>query len=424
MMMKTPVLKAPETQAIHAWDGHDDQSGDISVPIHMAATFKLPGFGIKLFEALNLESEKAAHVYSRWSNPTLRVLEGRLAALEGAESGLVFSTGMAAISALLFTFLSSGDHVVANHVCYAGAAELLGSHLPRFGVQVSLVDTSDLSQVQAAMRANTRLVYVETPSNPILKIADIRAIAQIAHQSGALLAVDSTFASPLLQRPLDLGADYVVHSLTKYINGHADALGGAILGPRVGIARIRKEMLVHLGGALSPFNAWLILRGLETLPVRMAQHSQNALTVAQFLESHPAVQRVYYPGLASHPQYELAGQQMSAGGGMLALRLKGGLGAAITLAEKIKVWTYATSLGHPASLLFYYPTDLYVDAAPYLSLEQKASLRAWVGEGILRASVGLENVNDLIADLDQALCARTFKGLVGPLAYRLMKAKS
>jgi cystathionine beta-lyase/cystathionine gamma-synthase len=328
---------------------------------------------------------------------------------------------MAAVAAVVFTFLSSGDHMVASEVCYAGSVELFGQHLPRLGIPVSLVDTSDVGQVRAALRPETRLIYVETPANPILRIADVAALAELAHEAGALLVVDSTFAGPTLQRPLALGADYVVHSLTKYLNGHGDALGGVVLGPRTGVHRIRKEMLVHLGGAMSPFNAWLILRGLATLSLRMERHSQNALQVARFLEEHPRVKRVIYPGLESHPHYALARRQMSGSGGMLTFQLKGGLGAAITLAEKIRLFKYASSLGHPHSLLFYYPTDIYVDAVSYLEDAQKTRIREWMGQGIVRASIGLENAQDLIADLDQALRGRTVKGLVGPAAYALLK---
>jgi methionine-gamma-lyase len=409
-----------ETLAIHAGEEPDPHTGALRLPLHMATSFKLPGFGRRLFDALMLESDRPPHVYTRWSNPTLRALEDRLAVLEGAQAAVVTATGMAAVSAVLLTFLIQGDHVVASEVCYAGSVELLGEYLPRFGIQVSLVDTSDLQQVQAALKPNTRLVYAETPANPILRVSDIAVLARIAHQAGALLVVDSTFAGPTLQRPLALGADYVVHSLTKVLNGHGDALGGVVLGPSKGIKRIRKEMLVHLGGAMSPFNAWLILRGLVTLPLRMERHCQNALEVARFLESHARVARVVYPGLESHPHHELARRQMSAFGGMLTFQLKGGLGAAITMAEKIRLFQYATSLGHAHSLLFYYPTDLYVDAVSYLDTAQKARIREWMGDGIVRASIGLENVQDLIADLDQALRGRTFKGLAGPLLYRLM----
>ena len=421
-----------ETLSIHAGEEPDPETGALRLPLHMATSFKLPGFGKKLFDALLMESDRPPHAYTRWSNPTLRALEERMAALEGAGSttldtaAVATATGMAAISAILLTFLGQGDHVVASEVCYAGAVELFGEHLPRLGIEVSLVDTSDMEQVRAALRPETRLLYVETPANPILRIADIASLSEVAHDAGALLVVDSTFAGPTLQRPLQLGADYVVHSLTKYLNGHGDALGGIVLGPRKGIQRIRKDMLVHLGGAMSPFNAWLILRGLATLPLRMERHCRNALEVARFLETHPKVARVVYPGLESHPHHQLACTQMSTGpgaagfGGMLTFQLKGGLGAAITLAEKIRLFRYATSLGHAHSLLFYYPTDIYVDAVSYLDEAQKAGIREWMGDGIVRASIGLENVGDLIADLDQALRGRTLKGLVGPLAYRLM----
>jgi cystathionine beta-lyase/cystathionine gamma-synthase len=410
-----------ETLAVHAGEEADPTTGALRLPLHMATTFKLPKFGIKLFDALMMDSVNPPFAYTRWGNPTLRALEERLAALEGAEAAVVTASGMAAVSSLIFTFLSSGDHLIASEVCYAGSVELFGLHLSRFGIDVSLVDTNDLAAVQAALRPNTKMVYAETPANPILRISDISELSRIAHEAGVLLAVDSTWASPGLQKPIPLGADLVVHSLTKYLNGHGDALGGAVLGVQKHIQRIRKEMLVHLGGALSPFNAWLILRGLITLPMRMTQHCQNAQVIAQFLESHPKVERVFYPGLESHPHHALAARQMSGFGGMLTFRLKGGLGAAITLAEKIRLFSYATSLGHAHSLLFYYPTDLYIDAMPFYTDDQKERIRQWTGDGLIRASVGLENVEDLIRDLDQALTARTFKGWVGPLAYRIMK---
>lgn len=410
-----------DTLAIHAGEEPDPSTGALTPPIQMSAAFELPGFGPKLFDALTMESEEPPFAYTRWGNPTARVLERKIAALEGGQAALAFSSGMAAVSALFLTFLKSGDHVVASEVCYAGSVEMLGLHLPRLGIQVTLTDTSDLGRVSAALRPNTRLIYVETPANPILRLSDIRALAAIAHGAGALLAVDSTWASPCLQRPLELGADYVIHSATKYLNGHGDALGGVLIGPAKGIHRLRKEALVHLGGAISPFNAWLIARGLVTLPLRMARHCQSALAVARFLESHPAVSRVLYPGLESHPHHELACRQMCAFGGMLTFQLKRGLGAAIALAEHIELFTYATSLGHARSLLFYYPTDMVVDSVPYLNAAQKAAIRDWMGDGIVRASIGLEDPQDLIADLDRALRARSVKGLVGPAAYAALK---
>jgi methionine-gamma-lyase len=410
-----------ETLAVHAGESADPTTGALRLPLHMATTFKLPKFGIKLFDALMMDSARPPFAYTRWGNPTLRALEDRLSAMEGAESAVVTASGMAAVSALVLTCLSSGDHIITSEVCYAGSVELFGIHLPRFGIEVSLVDTSDLEQVRAALRPNTKLIYAETPANPILRIADISTLAKIAHEAGALLVVDSTWAGPSLQNPIALGADFVLHSLTKYLNGHGDALGGAVLGSEKNIQRIRKDMLVHLGGALSPFNAWLILRGLVTLPLRMKQHCQNALKVARFLETHPKVERVFYPGLESHPHHELAARQMSDFGGMLTFRLKGRLGAAITLAEKIRLFSFATSLGHAHSLLFYYPTDIYIDAMPFYTDEQKSRIRKWTGEGIIRASIGIESADDLIRDLDRALRARTFKGWVGPLAYQIMK---
>ncbi len=410
-----------DTFAVHAGEGADPETGALRQPLHMSTTFKLPGFGVKLFDAIYMDSARPPYAYTRWCNPTLRALEDRLIALEGAEAAVVVASGMAAVSALIFTLLSNGDHLIASEVCYAGSVELFGEHLPRFGIEVSLVDSSDLEQVEAALQPNTKLIYVETPANPILRISDISALAEIAHGVGIPLAIDSTWASPALQQPLTLGADYVIHSLTKFINGHGDALGGVVLGSEENIKRIRKDMLVHLGGALSPFNAWLINRGLVTLPARMQKHSQNAYEVARFLETHPKVKRVFYPGLISHPQYDLAKQQMREFGGMLTFQLKGGLGAAITLAEKIQLFQYATSLGHAHSLLFYYPTDIYIDAVSYLSAEQKQRIREWTGEGIVRASIGLESSADLIADLDQALRAKTVKGAVGSLAYGMMK---
>jgi len=420
-----------ETLAVHAGESASPETGGLRLPIDMATTFKLPKFGGKLMEALLLENSQAPHAYTRWSNPTLRALEERLAALEAPQGladgskvrAVVTASGMAAVSALIFTMLSQGDHLIASEVCYAGSVELFGIHLPRFGIEVSLVDTSNPQQVRAALRPNTRLIYAETPANPILRISDIAALAQIAHETGIKLAVDSTWASPALQQPFSLGADFVIHSLTKYINGHGDALGGAVLGREEDMLRVRREMLVHLGGALSPFNAWLILRGLISLPMRMRRHSDTARKVAEFLEGHPKVSRVFYPGLKSHPHHDLAGRQMSAFGGMLTFQLKGGLGAAITLSEKIRLFSYATSLGHAHSLLFYYPSDLYFEAAPYLSPGQKSSIREWTGEGILRASIGLESADDLIKDLDQALKAHTLRGVAGPLAYKILKGR-
>lgn len=421
------------TLAVHAGETPDPQTGAMRTPIDMASTFKLPKFGPALVDALLLESPHPAHVYTRWSNPTLRALEERLLALETAAlpekerrgvDALVTASGQAAVAAMILTLLKKGDHLVASEICYAGSVELFGQYLPGLGIEVNLVNMSEPEEVQAALRPNTRLIYAETPANPVLRLADLAALAGIAHAAGMPLAVDSTFASPALQQPLALGADIVIHSLTKYICGHGDALGGVVIGPVKIVQKIRKEMLLHLGGALSPFNAWLIQRGAVTLPLRMRQHCESAQRVAEFLEGHPRVQRVVYPGLASHPHHELALRQMSAPGAMMTIQLKGGLGAVISLSEKISVFHYATSLGHAHSLLFYYPADTLVDEVPYLTAAQKAGIREWTGDGIIRASIGLESAEDLIADLDQGLRGRTLRGAAGPLAYKLFKKSS
>ena len=390
-----------DTQAVHAGQEPDPTTGAVTPPIYMTTTFKLPEDVSLLMDALLLKGDMPPHVYTRWSNPSLRSLEEKMCALEGAEAGVTFASGMGAVSGLLFTLLSAGDHVVASDVCYMGSVELMGSYLGRFGIDVTLVDTSDLDAVRRAIGPNTKLVYVETPANPILRLTDIRAVADIAHEAGAVLAVDSTWASPALQRPLALGADYVLHSMTKYVGGHGDALGGIVLGPRDGIHRIREEMLIHLGGALSPFNAWLLNRGLPTLSLRMQKHQENALAVARFLERHPRIKRVLYPGLESHPQHDLACRQMAGFGGMVVAQMD--MATATSLIQRVRVFTFATSLGDYQSLLFYYPTDLYVDAAPYLDEAQKKAIRQWAGDGIMRISIGLEDAADLVADLDQGL---------------------
>ncbi len=393
-----------ETMAVHAGSGPETGRSSLVRPIEMSASFKLPEFGPELFDALLLESDQPPHAYSRWSNPGVRSLEEKLSALEGSEAAMVTASGMAAVSAVVLGLLRKGDHLIAQEICYIGSQELFAEQLARYGIEVSLVDTSDLKAVKAALRKNTRMIYTETPANPILRIADIKALAAIAAQTGALLVVDSTYATPVLQRPLELGADLVIHSLTKFINGHGDALGGVVIGPAELIKNLRKSMLVHLGAVASPFNAWLIARGLLTLPLRMEKHCANAAALASYLEQHPAVEKVFYPGLSSHPQHHLAAEQMNSFGGMLTFIPREGLSGAIRLAERIKIFTYATSLGHPHSLLFYYPTDLYLDQTTYFSLEQKQRIRdQWMGEGIVRISVGLENTQDLIDDLEQAL---------------------
>ncbi|HEX8821163.1 MAG TPA: aminotransferase class V-fold PLP-dependent enzyme [Archangium sp.] len=335
--------------------------------------------------------------------PTVRTLEKRLADLEGGEDALCFASGMAAITGLLLHLLKSGDHLVLSDVCYAGAAEFARGMLRRYGVEVTPVDTSDLEQVRAALRPNTRLVYIETPCNPILKLTDVEAVATLAHQAGARLVVDSTIATPIGLQPLSLGADFVIHSLTKYIGGHGDVLGGVVVGRSNELAALRQDALIHLGAVLSPFPAWLILRSLATLPQRMAAHAATALEVAMFLETHPRVRRVIYPGLDSHPQAELARRQLRNTSGMISFQVEDGPAVARRLAERMKVVKYAVSLGKPHSLVFYLPTEDLQRTSFQLPPDLLARYRDWAGEGIFRLSIGLEAPRDIIRDLEQAL---------------------
>jgi len=392
----------PATLALHAGEAPRQVGAPVTASPHLATSFFTHPEAVG-FSANDL-AENAPHFYSRWSNPTLDSLERRLAALEGGEAAVSFASGMAAVSALFLDRLAAGDHLVLSDVCYAGVAELAQDILPRHGITATLVDSANPAAVEAALRPNTRLVHVETPANPILKLTDIAAVAAIAHAGGAELSVDSTIATPFGTRPLALGADYVVHSLTKYISGHGDALGGAVIGRAERMAALRRQGLIHLGGALSPFNAWLTLRGLETLAPRMALHEANARKVEAFLAGHPKVRSVLWPGSPRHPQHELAQRQMRNFSGLLAFSVRSGSGAlAAQLAERLKVISYAVSLGKTKSLLFYIPTEDLLRASFRLHGAQEAAYRDWAGEGVFRFSVGLEDAEDLIADLAQAL---------------------
>lgn len=355
------------------------------------------------FSANELQQD-APHFYTRWSNPTVAALEERLAQLEGGEAGLCFASGMAAVSALFLTQLRSGDHLVLSEVCYAGVAELAHDILPKFGIAVSAVDTSDPASVAAAIRPETRLIHVETPANPILKLTDIAAIADIASGCGAKLSVDSTLATPLATRPLSLGADFVVHSLSKYLCGHGDAIGGGIVGDSDALATIRKEALIHHGGCMSPFAAWLILRGIETLEARMVVHERNAGIVAHFLESHPRVEKTYWPGLASHPQHDLAKRQMANFSGMVTFSVGGdGTDLARRFADTVQTFSYAVSLGKTKSLIFYIPSDDIIVSSYRLGPDAAARYRAWMGLGAFRVSVGLEDPARLTEELGMIL---------------------
>jgi cystathionine gamma-synthase len=390
------------TLSLHAGSGaHSSGSAVSSTPVLSTSFYTKPG---EIGFSANDLNEGAAHFYTRWSNPTVDTLESRMAALDSAEAAIAFASGMAAISALFMDRLAHGDHLIIANVCYAGVAELANDILPRQGISVTTVDVSDLEAVAAAIRPETKLIHIETPSNPILRIADVSAIAKIAHDCGAELSVDATIATPIGMQPLALGADYVIHSMTKYICGHGDALGGSIAGRSEDIARIRRGALIHIGGCLCPFSAYLILRGMETLSARMQIHEANARKLANWLENHPKIANVIWPGLASHPQHELAKSQMSNFSGLMSFTVKGeGAKAASILADHLKLISYAVSLGKTKSLIFYIPTNDILGSSFNLDERESAKYRAVAGEGVFRFSVGIENVDDLIADLDAGL---------------------
>ena len=401
--MPTPPTSSPglRTAAVHAGEYPDPATGASAPNLVMSSTFVTrDAIG---FSAHDLD-DRSGFLYSRWSNPTVAQLEAKLCALEGAEACLCFGSGMAAVSGLVLSLLAAGDHIVMSDTNYAGVAELARDTLPRLGVQVSLADCSDPANVAAAIRPNTRLVWLETPANPIVRLTDIAAVAAVAAEHpGVRVAVDSTFATPVATRPLELGAHYVMHSLTKYVGGHGDAMGGAILGSREDVVALRLEAAIHYGGVLSPFNAWLIMRGAATLPIRMRTHEENALAVARFLEDHPAVTRVVYPGLPSHPQHDLARRQMRNFSGMLTFQTERGPAMAERFAKELRVVHYAVSLGHHRSLIFWIDTPDLMESSFRLAGAQLESYRAYAGDGVFRMSVGLEDPEDVCRDLDRVL---------------------
>ena len=373
-----------ETLAIHAGQEPDAATGSVAVPIYQTSTYAQDGVG----------GLRGGYEYSRSANPTRTALEECLAALERGAVGLAFASGLAAEDTLLRTVCRPGDHVVVPHDAYGGTYRLFAQVLGRWGVEHTAVDLSDLDAVAAACTPTTRIVWCETPTNPLLGIADIAAVATVAHDAGALLAVDNTFASPYLQQPLALGADVVVHSTTKYIGGHSDVVGGALV---VDDAELGERLRYHqnaLGSVPGPFDSWLVLRGVKTLAVRMDRHCDNAEAVAAWLVGRPGVAAVLHPGLADHPGHEVATRQMRRPGGMVGVRLAGGEEAALRLCERTRVFTLAESLGGVESLIEHPGRMTHVSVAG-TALEVPADL--------VRLSVGIEAVDDLIADLDRAL---------------------
>ena len=394
------AMKGLRTLAVHAGEEPDEVTGASAPNIAMATTFVQDEL---LAFSAHGAAEKESFIYTRWGNPTVQQLETKLAALEGGEACLAFASGMAASAGLVLSLMKAGDHLVCSDTNYPGTAELFRETLPRFGMTVTPVDSSEVSAIEAAIRPETRLVWVETPANPILRLADIEATADLTRRHGIALAVDSTFATPVATRPLALGADYVVHSLTKYIGGHGDALGGAVIGARDAIAALRLEAGIHHGGVLSPFNAWLIMRGMTTLPLRMKAHEEGAMAVARFLEGHPKVKRVIYPGLESHPQHQLAKRQMTNFSGMLAFQVEDGAAAAQRMMRDLQVIHYAVSLGHQRSLIYWLDTEELLESSFKLDGQAAESYHAFAGEGVFRTSIGLEDPEDLCTDLARCL---------------------
>ena len=373
-----------ETLAIHAGQEPDPGTGAVVVPIYQVSTYKQDGVG----------GLRGGYEYSRSANPTRTALEECLAALEGGVRGLAFASGMAAEDTLLRVVCAPGDHVLIPDDAYGGTYRLISKVLAAWGVAYDPVPLTDIDAVRAAIRPETKLVWVETPTNPLLNVADIAALAGVAHEAGARLVVDNTFASPYLQRPLALGADVVVHSTTKYLGGHSDVVGGALVAADVELAERLAFHQNAMGAVAGPFDAWLTLRGVKTLGVRMDRHCANAARVAEFLERHPRVASVRYPGLPGHPGHEVAAKQMRGFGGMVSFRLADGEDAAVRVCERARVFTLGESLGGVESLIEH-PARMTHASAAGSPLEVPADL--------VRLSVGIEDVDDLLTDLEQAL---------------------
>ena len=383
------------TTAIHAGT-LKNLYGTLAMPIYQTSTF--------IFDSAEqggrrFALEEAGYIYTRLGNPTTTVLENKIAALEEGEAAVATSSGMGAISSTLWTVLKAGDHIVTDKTLYGCTFALMCHGLTRFGIDVTFVDTSNLDEVKNAMKENTRVVYLETPANPNLKIVDIEALAKIAHTNpNTLVIVDNTFATPYMQKPLTLGADVVVHSVTKYINGHGDVIAGLVITNKALADQIRFVGLKDMTGAvLGPQDAYYIIRGMKTFEIRMERHCKNARKVVEFLNNHPKIEKVYYPGLETHPGYEIAKKQMKDFGAMISFELKGGFEAGKTLLNNLKLCSLAVSLGDTETLI-QHPASM--THSPYTKEEREA---AGITDGLVRLSVGLENVEDIIADLEHGL---------------------
>ena len=373
------------TKAIHAGQAHDPSTGAVTTPIYQTSTFAQTGVG-----------EHKGYEYARTGNPTRSALESCIASLEGGQYGLAFSSGLAAEQAVL-SLLRTGDHLISCDDLYGGTYRLFERVISRYNIQSSYMTTNSVAAYEKAIRPNTRLIWLETLTNPMLRLVDIRAIAELAHQHDIILVVDNTFASPYFLQPLDLGADIVLHSTTKYINGHSDVVGGAVVTNNDELYQELKFYQNAAGAVPGPFDTWLTLRGIKTLPLRMRQHEENARIVARFLTEHARVERVYYPGLASHPDHELAKRQLSGFGGMVSFQIKGQVADIDKMVRRLQVITFGESLGAIESLLCH-PASMTHSAIPREIREARG-----VNDMLLRLSVGLEDAEDILKDIDQAL---------------------
>jgi cystathionine beta-lyase/cystathionine gamma-synthase len=388
MIAKQPDSKKQgfATRAIHTGQEPDPLTGAISVPIYPTSTYVQEEIG-----------KNKGYEYARVSNPTRDRLETNLAALEGGTASCVFASGMAAINAVA-TMLKAGDHVLAGHNLYGGTPRLFDQVLVNFGLTFTYVDTSEVSNVERAFQKNTRLLFLETPTNPLMELCDLRAICELSHRHGVEVVVDNTFMSPYFQRPIELGADMVVHSTTKFLNGHSDGLGGVVVCTKPEQAEKLAYLQKCAGAILSPFECWLILRGVKTLAVRMLQHDSNGRKVADYLSKHKKVQKVFYPGLPDHPQYELAKRQMSGFGSMIAFET-GSLANANNMLRKVRICSLAESLGGVETLISHPATMTHA------GIGEEGRRKIGITDGMVRISVGIEDVEDILADLEQALAA-------------------
>jgi len=386
-------FKGINSNLVHVGERPDPATGSVIPPIYQTTTFA--------FETnegmLNLmEGRAEGYIYTRYGNPNYTMVEEKLAFLEGAEKGLVLSSGMAATSVSIMAAVKTGEHIISHPDIYGGSFGLFDEVLPRLGINTTFIDPGDLAQIESVVRENTKVIFLETPSNPTLRIYDIRKIAGFAHERGIKLIIDNTFATPFNQKPLELGADVVVHSCTKYLNGHSDLMAGAILGAADYIDTCI-NIFRKMGGNLNGFDAWLLLRGLKTFGLRMERHNQNAQAIAEFLDNHSLVENVYYPGLPSHPQHKLAKEQMNAFGGVLSFELKGDKEQVDLVLNRLKLFTRAVSLGSVESLI------TQPVAAVHYNVPIEFRLRGGITDKLVRVSAGIEEAEDIIEDLAQAL---------------------